>query len=262
VGTYLQELYEWDKVVEIAKNFQTQNPDTLIISISDHETGGLTLSGGAHVTWNTTIYAHEGSTTQPPNGPQHETSAANFSFSTWVPLYGQYDLEMKYSYMPSTWDNAQASLRKVGNTLVSRYLNNQTVDAANEILTSLGINITTSEQAFIDSALAYQRYLATTPTSAKSLSDRYYTNPLLYALGLIASTRAGVSWTTKGHSGVDVFVYASGPGASTFTGAHENTEIAGLITKLMNWNLAVVTNNLIEKGVDVGTCPYTDPNRC
>lgn len=38
-----------------------------------------------------------------------------------------------------------------------------------------------------------------------------------------------VTWSTGGHTGVDVGVYATGHGASLFTGRHDNTELPGLI---------------------------------
>jgi alkaline phosphatase len=41
----------------------------------------------------------------------------------------------------------------------------------------------------------------------------------------IASRRAGVAWTTSGHTGVDVGLYAFGPGADAFRGAMTNDAV-------------------------------------
>ncbi len=46
--------------------------------------------------------------------------------------------------------------------------------------------------------------------------------PLLEAL---ASEPAGVGWTTQGHTGVDVGLYAWGPGADRFRGAMANDAV-------------------------------------
>ena len=40
-----------------------------------------------------------------------------------------------------------------------------------------------------------------------------------------------VTWSTSGHTGVDVAVYATGLGASLFVGNHDNTDLPGLIER-------------------------------
>jgi len=46
--------------------------------------------------------------------------------------------------------------------------------------------------------------------------------------------RPQVHWSTKGHTGSPVPVYALGPGAKTFAGVQDNTEIAKKLAQLMN----------------------------
>ncbi len=50
---------------------------------------------------------------------------------------------------------------------------------------------------------------------------------------LIAQERAGITWTTGGHTGVDVPVTAVGVGAASFVGTYDNTEIPKRIMNLM-----------------------------
>ena len=42
-----------------------------------------------------------------------------------------------------------------------------------------------------------------------------------------------VHFSTKGHNGILVPVYAYGPGAEAFTGIHENAEVSNIIRRLM-----------------------------
>lgn len=50
----------------------------------------------------------------------------------------------------------------------------------------------------------------------------------------ILSKRALIGWTTYEHTGVDIPVYAYGPGAERFRGLQENTDLPKKIAKLMN----------------------------
>ncbi|WP_053218529.1 alkaline phosphatase [Virgibacillus senegalensis] len=53
------------------------------------------------------------------------------------------------------------------------------------------------------------------------------------AIENIFDMRSGTGWTTSGHTGVDVPVYAYGPGSEEFTGHIDNTENAANIFRLM-----------------------------
>ncbi|MBW8349755.1 alkaline phosphatase [Bacillus sp. IITD106] len=53
----------------------------------------------------------------------------------------------------------------------------------------------------------------------------------------IVSERALVGWTTSQHTGVDIPVYAFGPGAQLFRGLHDNTEFPKMMAKVMEVKL-------------------------
>lgn len=53
------------------------------------------------------------------------------------------------------------------------------------------------------------------------------------AINEVISERALVGWTSTAHTGVDVPVYAFGPGSDLFAGLHENTAFPGLMAKAM-----------------------------
>lgn len=47
----------------------------------------------------------------------------------------------------------------------------------------------------------------------------------------VVSARANIGWTSLNHTGVDVPLYAYGPGAELFYGLHENTDLPVLMAE-------------------------------
>ncbi|MFK9090104.1 alkaline phosphatase [Bacillus salipaludis] len=56
------------------------------------------------------------------------------------------------------------------------------------------------------------------------------------AINEVISERALVGWTSTQHTGVDIPLYAYGPGSELFRGLHENTDIPRLMAKAMKIN--------------------------
>ena len=54
------------------------------------------------------------------------------------------------------------------------------------------------------------------------------------AIEKIFDIRSGTGWTTGGHTGVDVNVYAYGPQSEKFVGLHDNNETGQLVMDLLN----------------------------
>jgi alkaline phosphatase len=65
---------------------------------------------------------------------------------------------------------------------------------------------------------------------------------MTYATGQMISRRANIGWTTKGHTGEDLFVYVYGLNRNI--GLVENTDIAHITAKGMAFDLAVVDKEL------------------
>ena len=80
--------------------------------------------------------------------------------------------------------------------------------------------------------------------AAAAAEDTVRRFALLRALSAIESRRAHLGWSTGGHTGVDVGLYAFGPGREEFIGLHENTEIAWRIARLLGLDLAAETARL------------------
>jgi len=53
------------------------------------------------------------------------------------------------------------------------------------------------------------------------------------AIAALLSARAGVTWSTTGHTGAPVRVFAYGPGADRFTGEMDNTDVPKRIAEIL-----------------------------
>ncbi|KAJ1507419.1 hypothetical protein HMI55_000781 [Coelomomyces lativittatus] len=160
-ATHAHEVLMYQNTVSAVHRFVEENSDTLMISTSDHETGGFSLAKQIS-----------------PDYPQYQ----------WYP-------EVLRRQKASTFKVAQ--LIKQSNSqyhadLVSRYL---------------GISDLTSEE------------MKLIQNPSLNLVD------LDYTLGTLVSNRAQLGWSTHGHSGVDVNLYAMGEGIDRLRGNIENTDV-------------------------------------
>lgn len=73
--------------------------------------------------------------------------------------------------------------------------------------------------------------LAPVERAMKSDMKKRKANVVLAAMN-IAQARAGIKWTTTGHTGVDVPVTAIGAGSAAFAGTYDNTQIPARLRKL------------------------------
>jgi alkaline phosphatase len=157
-ATHMREALEFDATVALALQFREKYPNTLVISVADHETGGLGLGR-----------------------------------------------DNQYFWYPDVLNRVNAST-----DLLATYLVNDGPSIAATIFNYTGVTLT---QVEIDEL---RGIVNGTSTSTLSLSS---------TIGHIVSLRAGVSWTTLGHTGMDIGLYAQGPDDWTPAGVHENTDI-------------------------------------
>lgn len=90
--------------------------------------------------------------------------------------------------------------------------------------------------ANVREALAASIQLDLTNKEIESVQQAAATNKLTTidnAIEAIADARSNTGWTTGGHTGEDVNVYAYGPHASDFAGQIDNTDQAKLVFKLL-----------------------------
>ncbi|GJJ78478.1 alkaline phosphatase [Entomortierella parvispora] len=183
---HLHDIIEYQETIAAVRKWVADNPNTLMISTSDHETGGFTL----------------GSQPDPNTFPE-------------------------YLWKPWIIEKAKASTEILTRRIFEYTGSDHKAFIKNEILgTELGITDATDEELTI-----------LTNTSASPLE-------ILPFLGHMISNRAHLGWTTLGHTGVDVNLYADGEGFSNLRGNHENTEIGVTMASYLRVDLGVITKRL------------------
>ncbi|GAA5987469.1 hypothetical protein JCM11641_003839 [Rhodosporidiobolus odoratus] len=171
------------------KEQNEQGISTMLISVSDHETGGLAL--GRQL--NETVYP-------------------------------------EYLWYPDALLAATHSTSYLGSLIASRYPAITREEIVSEVFEDgLGINDAASSE--IDRVW-------------QARTDAYWANRVLADA---ISRRAQVGWSTAGHSGVDVNLYAYGHNSTGLTGNVENTDIGQHIAHTMGVHHEVVTLELNEK---------------
>jgi alkaline phosphatase len=64
------------------------------------------------------------------------------------------------------------------------------------------------------------------------------------------SRKAQVSWSTHGHSGVDVNIYGTADTNHRLHGNRENTQVGDFLRDYLDVDVRAVTHELVKKGVD------------
>ncbi len=119
-------------------------------------------------------------------------------------------------------------------TLAERFRADKTAfeTALPEICAAFGLSEPTDEErAYLKTA--YGHTLSGKLTKAQALERYGVYSPVASAAAKLVAQRAGLSFSTHGHSSVNVPVYALGRGAELFSGTYENTAIAEKIMDLV-----------------------------
>jgi alkaline phosphatase len=179
-AAHLREVLAFDDAVATVLD-TVDRESTLVVSVADHETGGLTLGrsrdGQPADTWHPEVLA--------------EVSASAARIACTLDA-----LRTEYESRP---------LRRGG------------IEEAVEHFTGIA-DLTAAE------------------------CDRLAQDPSPEAVGQIVSRRAQVGWTTRGHTGVDVNLYATGPGARRLAGHHDNTQVGAVLAAALDLDLTGATD--------------------
>ncbi|KAF9126985.1 hypothetical protein BGW39_006200 [Mortierella sp. 14UC] len=193
---HIHEILEYHKAVEVVQRFVDANPDTLVISTSDHETGGFTL----------------GNQDDPDTFPE-------------------------YLWRPEVIARATASTEKL--TLQLYHFNTQ--PPTNKSPTQK------EREHFVRTQILELGLGITDPTPEEiaflANKDADYLKVLPF-LGHAISRRANLGWTTLGHTGVDVNLYATGDGYEKLLGNHENIKIGEVMSDYLKVDLTYITRKL------------------
>ena len=189
-ATSIHETLAFSDAVQVAVDFAAEHPDeTLIIVTEDHETGGMTIG------FATTAYD------------------THFTYLT----------NQKISF--TDFDSVIADMRDNGASFE---------DALAEIETYYGLttepdqDLSLTETELNSLRAAFE--LSMTPVDARELGEEEALlyggyEPLSMAVSHIINNKAGLSYTSYAHTGLQIPVYATGVGADAFSGLYDNTEI-------------------------------------
>lgn len=174
VATAFSELEEFADTLLFLEEYVNENKDTLVISTSDHETGGFSIGADDQYKWDAKIVKNINSSPQ---------------------RIAKYLLKHGYD---------------------QNYLNNE-----------LKFTLTEFESLQVKNLLNEPDYGEFSQGNKELLTD---------LLINIVNKKTFSGWTTKGHTGVDVPVYAMGKQKELFRGHQDNTDIAKKIFSLLSNN--------------------------
>ena len=110
------------------------------------------------------------------------------------------------------------------NVTIFRSLNTPFESALPEIISSFGLyDLSEDETNYLREAYEHTMKNDLTASKSKKLYGEY--SPVCSAAANLVASRAGLSFSTTGHTGINVSVYATGVGSEYFFGTYENTEI-------------------------------------
>ena len=163
---HVYDILAYDAAVQAALDFARQDGQTLVVSVADHETGGMTLGRDG-------IYA---------------------------------------------WDPAVLRAARA-----SREAMEARIRAGEDVLAVV------REGTAVDSLTAEEEaaLLAAHAEGGSTLGR---------ALGAVLSTRAGIGWTTTGHTAVDINLYAFGPDGGRLRGHLSNDVVGRVLFDLMGFD--------------------------
>jgi alkaline phosphatase len=193
----LHETLAFDEAVAVALEFYNQHPDeTLIVVTADHETGGLALG----------------------NAPM--------KYETDITLLGHQKLSSEvFNELVSDFRNTLTGDKESDFTRMMQLANdNFGIGDSNRIA------ITDKELLHFKSVFNESMYGQTEANPDVTYGEY---EPLTGLFLRLVSQKSGLGWTSYSHTGINVPVYAIGPGAEVFAVVMDNTDIPKNIQKLM-----------------------------
>ena len=189
-ATSIHETLAFADAVQVAVDFAAEHPDeTLIIVTADHETGGMTIG------FATTAY------------DTHFTYLTNQKIS-----FTNFDLVIdELRENGASFEDAMAKVKEY-------YGLTTEPDQA--------LSLTQSDVETLQAAFE----LSMVPKDQRELGDEEALlyggyEPFSMAVSHIMNNKAGLSYTSYAHTGLQIPVYAMGVGAETFSGLYDNTDI-------------------------------------
>lgn len=208
----IEDTIAFDNAIKVAVDFAQKNPeDTLIVVTGDHECGGMTL-GFAGTAYDTYFEKMNGQKTAYDDFD--EKVLAKYIDSK-KPAPKDIDQEM-WKIIQTHYGMDGAGLTDDKEDDLSKYEIGLLQDAFDKAMAGEEINPEDEENV-----LLYGEY-----------------NPLSVTLTHLLNRKCGLAWTSFSHTAVPVPVLAMGPGAESFNGYYDNTDVAKRLAGLMQVKLA------------------------
>lgn len=172
---HVHDILAYNAAVRVALDFARADGHTLVVSVADHETGGMTLGRDEIYAWDPAYLARV-------------TASAD-----------------RMAGMIEAGQNAADVLR---------------------------------DYAAVDSLSAEEL------VAIERSGPGPFALPRDRAIGHVVSRRARIGWTTGGHTGVDITLYAFGPGSAPFTGVMEIDAVGRALRDALHLDLAPITERL------------------
>ena len=189
-ATSIHETLAFADAVQVAVDFAAEHPDeTLIIVTADHETGGMTIG------FATTAY------------DTHFTYLTNQKIS-----FTNFDLVIdELRENGASFEDAMAKVKEYYGLTME----------PDQALSLTQTDVETLQAAF---------ELSMVPKDQRELGDEEALlyggyEPFSMAVSHIMNNKAGLSYTSYAHTGLQIPVYAMGVGAENFSGLYDNTDI-------------------------------------
>jgi len=189
-ATAAREVCAYDAAWAVALEFADRHPDVLVVGSSDHDTGGLSVGCCDR-------YAMDG------DALRRQKFSAEYVAYAIIDAYG------------------------------AARTNGEDVDAQGPAIlaaafAAAGRDVDAAESRITAEALAALHEMAkaaSDPANGAGGTHGYEGWALQNAVGEALSAASSVGWTSHGHTGVDVAVFARGPGAEAFRGYSRNDEV-------------------------------------
>lgn len=176
----ISDVAAFDDAVEVALNYAKQHQNTVVVSVTDHGNGGITI--------------------------------------------GNSDTTRTYDKLPLSYFIDPLKKATLTGEGIAAKLNEQRTNVRQAMEKYYGIADLTDEE--VEAIIA-------TPDSSMN-----------YTVGPMISKRAGIGWTSGGHTGEDVVLYSWSPDGDTLTGVNENTDIARYMARKLGVDLDATSKQL------------------
>ncbi|TYK64570.1 alkaline phosphatase [Colwellia echini] len=199
IAAAMHEIDDLASVMLYLETYVEDNPDTLVVLTADHSTGGFSLAAKGEYRWDPEIIRNM---TQSPQSIADQIIANSNS-------------------------ETRSKTQLPSKEQLSNWLSFSLTDQEYSAITQVDAEFST----------AHTQYLLLDEVEKQKIKDDYKVPTLagFYRTALmdIIDKRTNTGWTTGGHTGIDVPVFAFGKQSELFTGQIDNTDIAKKIFTLL-----------------------------